>query len=713
MENEIIYMLKKQKLSFEKIYEKLLNIVDINEDDVKKTINNLTKQKKIFLDSKMKYNLITEDKIIARLSKCSKNTKYIIDNGEKIIISPENLHTAFKDDLVVVERIGRYEGKVIGILERKNNKLVCEVKEKNDKLILVPFNGNCEISIIPTKECNKILQNLIIGDRVFVTIDNTLDDENTVLATNITKIGHNLDKNSDEVAIAISKGFNIEFNEDVLNEVKNTPKTVRKIDKQNRVDLTNETIFTIDSISTKDMDDAVSIKKLSNGNYELSVHIADVSHYLKPNTELFREALRRATSVYIGDVVIPMIPSELSNGICSLNEDVERLTKTVVMEINKRGKIVNSKIFDSVIKSNKKMTYEDLNKIFKSGIYTEDYIKYKDDLELMRELSTIITKNRYNLGNLEFESSDMKIHTDKLNNLEFSISNQDEAEMLIENFMIAANQTVASHFYWSELPFIYRTHSTPDINKLENTLDVITNLGYKTRLQNAYDQKAIQNILNDYKGKKEYSVISNLLLRNMAKAKYSIDNEGHYALALNEYCHFTSPIRRFPDLIVHTLINIFINNYSMNNYDKALISELDELANHSSFKERQAADAEKDYIKLKMAEEMAKHIDEEFEGIILDISPENVYIKLDNNIKGILDIDGEFSEAFHVDITKRELKCNYSKTKLKLGTRVKVKVTYVDIPQKEIYFDVKEIIKENDHKNVKKLELKYELVNKK
>ena len=460
------------------------------------------------------------------------------------------------------------------------------------------------------------------------------------------------------------------------------------------------------------MDDAISIKKLYNGNYLLGVHIADVAHYIKPNSSLFKEALKRGTSVYLGEAVIPMIPSTLSNGICSLNEGVERLTKSCIMEINPKGKLVQYKIVNSVIKSKKKMSYEELNEFFNGNEIDESYYPFLNDLNIMRELSDIMTHNKNNKGNLDFESSDIYINKDVYNNdkiIGFETRHNEEAQRIIENFMIAANEAVASHFYWRDIPFIYRVHNNPDDLKLENTIDIISKLNYKLiRIQNAYGQKAIQNILNDFKGTKEFTIISNLLLRSMSKAKYSTENIGHYALALDNYCHFTSPIRRFPDLMVHTLINIFINNdYSTNNHFEKEI--LNEIAEHSSYKERQANDAEKDYIKLKMAKFMSEHIGEEFTGMILDIEKDKVYIKLDNNIKGILDFEKDFAKSFSIDTYNRQLTCNYSKQKVKLGTRIIAKVSKVDIPQKEIYFDVKEIIKNNENSkndNIKKLELK-------
>ena len=701
METDIINILKRQDTDLKTIIKLLKEKYEIEDNEIISTISNLIKEHKIFLNERNKYVFITDEYVVGTLQSCSKELKYVKYNKDKIIIHPENTHTALVNDLVVVKLLNGNTGSVVGIINRKNNKLVCEVIVKNNKLKLVPFNGNKEINVYCDKEA---LNNFIEGDRVYVEINNKPDFDNTIVANEIIKLGHFNDEMNDEIAIAISKDFDIDFSKEALDEANNIPNIISDEELTDRLDLRNEKIFTIDSVKTKDMDDAISIKKLYNENYLVSVHIADVAHYIKPNSYLFKDALRRGTSVYLGNVVIPMIPSILSNGICSLNEGVDRLTKSVIMEVNQKGKVIKSKIVDSVINSKKKMTYEELNELFDGKEIDSSYYPFLNDINLAKEVSDILTKTKHKKGHLNFESSDIEIERDD-DNIPIKFEHRDigVSQKIIENLMILANETVADYFYWQELPFVYRVHNNPDELKLEDTIELINNLGYKlVRLQNAYGQKAIQNILEDYKDKPEYTIISNLLLRNMAKAKYSTHNIGHYALASDNYCHFTSPIRRFPDLIVHSLIDMFINN---NKQSKAILENLEEICEHSSYKERQSDKAENDYIKLKMAEYMKDHINEEFEGIILDIDKENVYIKLNNNIKGILDLEAEFIEAFNIDTFKRQLKCKHSKQELHLGTKIKATVTKVDIPQKEIYFDIKEIVKNHENKHTKKLEL--------
>ena len=686
MREKILLLMNHHGCSKRTLQEKL----GLSQNEIEFWLQQLLEEKLIYKDAYNKFCRVEPSHVIGKIETNSKGQKFVRNKKEKIFILSEKLHTALKNDLVVLEIYGQFFGEVLGIIERKNKKLICEVVKNNKKLSLVPFNIGCEISIVVTDK--NLLKNFVDGDRVIITLDDSIDKNNTIYVKNAERIGHKNDPKSDEFAIAISKDFDIDFSVEAFKETEAIPTEVSAKDKIDRVDLTEEVTFTIDSEHTKDMDDAISIKKLYNGNFLLGVHIADVSYYVKPGMAIFSDAEKRGTSLYLGDTVIPMIPHKLSNGICSLNEGEERLTKTCLMEITPKGKVQNYKIFDSVIKSRKKMTYEELNKLFQGEEVDESYYPFLYELSLARELSDILTHAKDIRGNIDFESNEIKVKNNEDEQpLEFTSRNNEEAERIIENFMIIANETVATYFYWQDLPFIYRVHNLPDEIRLEQTMELIQSVGSKMiKLQNSYGHAAIQSVLNKYKGTLEYSIISNLLLRNMSKAKYSTTNIGHYALALDNYCHFTSPIRRFPDLMVHHLLNIFNKDYSMNNLDK-IKERLDEISEHSSYKERQANDAERDYLNLKMAKFMASHIGEEFEGMIIDIDSVSVSVKLDNNIKGIIALTEEFAEAFYIDPIKKELKSISSKTKVKLGTRVTVKVDDVNIPLKEVYFELKDI----------------------
>ena len=372
MKSKLLKLIQQNNLSLDKIQK----ITNLDENDIKRNIQELMDEGLIFLNNFKRYEFIKDEYSVGTLEKTTKGSSYVSVKGRKIFISPNCLNTALKNDLVVIEE--RYDncGIIKGILKRKNNKLVCEVKEWKNKLILVPFNGNCELNLITPPE---LLKDYIVGDRVYITLTDECCEDNYIIVRDITKIGHFTNEFSDEIAIAISKDFDIDFSEETMKEVESMPTVVLESDKDGRIDLTNENIFTIDSVHTKDMDDAISIKILNNGNYQLGVHIADVSHYVKFGSPVFKDAMKRATSVYLGDVVIPMIPSILSNGICSLNEGVERLTKSCIMEITPKGKVVNYSILNTVIKSRKKMTYEELNELFQGNDVDESYTPFIDD----------------------------------------------------------------------------------------------------------------------------------------------------------------------------------------------------------------------------------------------------------------------------------------------------------------------------------------------
>lgn len=698
MKDIVLNTIKKKAISF----NLLLELTELEKDELENILNELMGEGLIFLNSVSKFQFKSEELFTGTLERNSKGMSYVMINGQKIIISPDELHTALKYDTVVVEILYENHGSIKGIIERKNNKLVCEVKEYKNKLILVPFNGNCELRLIASQD---LLKDLIIGDRVYTELTNRINDENYIVVDNVTKIGHFNDRFNDEIAIAISKGFNVEFSQDAMMEAEALPTYVRDEDKIGRVDLTDKVVFTIDSVHTKDIDDAISIEKLDNGNVLLGVHIADVAHYVKPGSALWKDATMRKTSVYIGDLVIPMLPSILSNGICSLNPNVERLARSTFIEYNPSGKVVNYYTCHSVIKSSKKMTYEDLNNYFCGNEIDPSYLPFINEINDMRELASLLMKIKTSNGYLSFESNDMKIVTDPFNNdqiLGFENRISTEADKLIEFFMIACNVVRAEDFNLRSIPVLYRVHDRPDGFKLEDTFELIKELGYGrqvVRIKNSQSPKAIQNILSYYKTSPMFSVISNLLLRSMAKAKDSVENIGHFALSEEYYCHFTAPIRRYVDLILQTLDDLFSNECIGYNYIDEIRKALFEIAEDYNYKERQANDAEVDFAKLRMAEFMANRIGQEFVGMILDIDKEKIYVKLDNNVKGVLDMDGDFGLAFSVDRQRKELVCNYSKQRIKLGANLILKVSKVDIPQKEVYFTVSDILKENKVNN--------------
>lgn len=560
-------------------------------------------------------------------------------DGKITFIHKDNLNGAISGDKVIVKNIktvrGRNEGKIEKAVDRPFSRVLCEVVNVLGKNKLVPMIENTELNITVNPED---IKNLIDGDRVFVDISLENKINGKYNGKILNKVCHRNDPNSDITSVAASFGFYNEFPDEVKAEVKNIPKDISGEDISNRVDYRDKMIFTIDGEDTKDIDDAISLEILPNGNYKLGVHIADVSHYVKPGTALFNEALKRGTSLYMLQSVIPMLPRELSNGICSLNPDEDRLAKTCEMEIDENGNIISSKIFDSVIRSRKKMSYNAVNEILEENIIPEGYEDYVDILREMEFLSQQMTKKCNDRGAIDFAKTEVKTKTDyKGRVVDVKAAIQRTGEQLIENFMLSANESVATTVFNMELPFIYRTHEAPEVGNLSALIDKIYDIAEdmdNRPTKGATSSKVIQGVLSSIKDRKEYQAFSKLLLRAMKEARYTPDNIGHYGLALKNYTHFTSPIRRFPDLLVHTLLNMYLKE-DVNKLDLSKIKgQISSAAVHSSTRERMAQKAEIIATNMKVAEYMANFIGDEFEGTIINVDGGHMTVMLDNAIEG-------------------------------------------------------------------------------
>lgn len=679
MEEQILnYINGKENVDIEDIQKDLFPSISIK--NIKNLLSQMCNVGIIFFneEEKLYYKIGGTYKKVEILTSSKGNRYFIDENNKKYNIEQNNLNGALNFSKVIIKKENN-EYKVVKVLEHKHDKIVCEVTNKFDKKELIPLNLPNNYLIHVNKKLLKILAD---GDRVLLKAGTNF--ENNYLDCEFVKvICHRNEPNKELLSIAYSKDFEPDFSEEAIEELKYIPDSVLKDEVLDRLDLRNEMIFTIDGVNTKDMDDAISLKLLDNGNYELGVHIADVTHYVKPKTNLFKEAANRGTSLYMVDSVIPMLPQKLSNEICSLNPNVDRLTKSCIMEIDKKGNVVNSKILDSVIRLKKKMDYDSVNHILEDGIIPEGYEQFYDTLILMQKLSNILTKNRMGQGKIDFVSNEIKINVDEYGKpLQFSLSTQKEAEKLIENFMIMANETVASYF--PQLPFVYRVHGIPNELKLDEAVKFITDLGYRVNTcGNAGSPKLIQNILNSLSNKEEYALLSNLLLCAMKKAEYSINNIGHFGLALDNYTHFTSPIRRFPDLMVHTLINKYTKDISKVNF-KELEKYLIDACAHSSYKERQADAAEKESEQLMMAKYMEEHIGEEFEGIVISCDGLSMRVRTNDYIYG------------RVDLTDN----NPQTKKFKIGTKILLNVESVSMIDKTVHFSIKEILEENKTKKL-------------
>lgn len=563
-----------------------------------------------------------------------------IGNGiPDIFIKEAYLNGAINNDFVEVDLVnnkGILEYKVLKVLKRDLTNLVGEMVKRKNKLIFKPDDEKLDIIVNITKESKK---QCVEGHKVLVEIIKEISKKNFL--GKVTKIiGHKNDPGVDIISIALRHGIEIEFNENVKNELKYIPSEVTEDELKNRVDLTSKMIFTIDGDDTKDIDDAISIEK-DNDIYTLGVHIADVSHYVKIGSSLYESAFARGTSSYLADTVIPMIPHQLSNGICSLNPNVIRLTISCEMKINSKGKVLEYDIFPSYIKSRKQMTYKNVNKILMENVIPEGYAEYAETLKEMKELANILRKEKESRGYIDFGLDEAKVIQDKNGKaIDIVKRTSGDGEKLIEDFMIAANETVATHINNMDLPFIYRVHDIPNTEKIEDFKNLIKQLGYNININtNKITPLTMQQILNDLRDKKEFTILSDMLLRSMKKAIYSTTNIGHFGLALTNYTHFTSPIRRFPDLTVHRLLRTYlfekrIDMETINFNQKYLI----DVATNSSETEVASIEAERDVLDMKMAEYMEDHIGEKYKGIISGVTNFGMFIELENLVQGLVHI---------------------------------------------------------------------------
>lgn len=657
----------------------LLNLHTVEEyKELSKNVTELVADYELFKTKKDKYLLIKNCPGL-KIGKIAINKKgfgfLILDKEDDIYISSENLNNAIHNDTVLVEIIKKGlkpEGRVLKIIKRDLDNVVGEVVIKDNKMMLKPDDDKLDLTIYLSNETTK---NCVEGHKILAHLSKNLGHKN-YLADCIKIIGHKDDAGIDILSIAYKYNIMDEFSAEVIKELDNIPDEVDPKDLENRKDLTNEIIFTIDGADTKDIDDAISLTYKDN-IYTLGVHIADVSHYVKENTALGDEAYNRGTSSYLADTVIPMLPHKLSNGICSLNENVIRLTYSCMMNINSKGEVISYDIFPSFIKSNKKMTYDNVNKILEENIIPAGYEPYKDILIKMNELAKILRKKKVKNGYIEFDIPEAKIIQDKDGKaIDIKKREQRSGESLIEDFMIEANVTVATHIANMELPFIYRVHDIPNSDKIDDFKNLVHALGYKIEENiNEITPKSMQKILNSLKDKPEFTILSSLLLRSMKKAEYSKTNIGHFGLALKNYTHFTSPIRRYPDLTVHRLLKTYLvdKDFSMStiNYlDNNLIT----IAEHSSEREVASINAERDVNDMKMAEYMESHINEEYIGTISSVTNFGFFVELDNLIEGLVHVNSLKGDYYNYVPELLSLVGKSTKKAYRVGDKVKIKV---------------------------------------
>ena len=693
MKDSILEVLKKsdKALSVHEI-EDILGLSTVDElKNLLKDLNDLEDNLSVYRTNKNNYMLFNNSHLkIGKLIGNKKGYGFVdIEGDEDVFISASNMNGAIHGDRVIVEIISKkgldLEGRIVKIVDRKFKQMVGEFYYSNGIPKIKLDEQKLNIDIVIDK--NKTL-GAMDGHKVLIKIREKLHG-NCYKAEVMKILGHKNDPGVDILSIVNKYGINDTFSDEVMEEVDKLPNEVLEEEMVGRRDLRNACIFTIDGDDTKDIDDAISIDILDNTNYKLGVHIADVSYYVKENSKIDEEAYDRGTSVYLADRVIPMLPHKLSNGICSLNPGVDRLAVTCEMEINHKGEVVSYDIYESVIRSKKQMTYKCVNKILEENIVPEGYEPFVDSLNKMLELSKILRAYKTKRGCIDFNIEEAKIVVnDKGEAIDVVLRNRGVGEKMIEDFMIAANETVASCVYFMDLPFVYRVHGEPNEEKINNFLKFISILGYKVNGNiKEITPKEMQKLLGQLSEKKEFSILSRLLLRSMQKAVYDKNNIGHFGIASKCYTHFTSPIRRYPDTTVHRLLRTYLFKHKIDNDTiDYWNNKLPFLTEHSSNKERDSIECEREVDDMKKAEYMEKHIGEEYDGMISSIMSFGIFVELPNSVEGLIKIDDLTDDTYIFDEATFSLRGKKNKRGYRLGDNIRIKVKAANKEAKTVDF---------------------------
>lgn len=601
---------------------------------------------------------IDGDTVEVAITKVADRSKGTSAEAKVIDVLEHSLKTAV-GQLILDEEKPKYAG----YIRSKNQKISQPIYIKKPALIL---DGTeilkVEIDKYPTKKHDFFVANVL------------------------DVVGHKDDPGIDVLEVLESMDIVSEFPERVLKEASTIPEALSEKDFEGRLDLRNEITFTIDGADAKDLDDAVHIKKLENGHFELGVHIADVSYYVKEGSELDKEALNRATSVYVIDRVVPMLPERLSNGICSLNPNVDRLTQSAIMEIDQKGQVVKHTITQTIIKTTFRMTYSDVNDMIVGD--EEKRAAFKvilPSVEAMVELHTILERMRYKRGALNFDTKEAKILVNKTGRpVDIVLRQRGLAERMIESFMLVANETVAEHFATLNLPFIYRIHEEPKAEKVQKFIDHASTFGVRVYgTANSMSQSALQDIMKAVHGQPYEEVLSMMLLRSMQQARYSEHNHGHYGLAAEFYTHFTSPIRRYPDLLVHRMVRDYGRSKKIAEHFEQVIPDI---ASQSSSRERRAIEAEREVEAMKKAEFMEEFVGEEFDGIVSSVVKFGLFVELPNTVEGLIHVT-KLPEFFHYNERNLTLQGEKSGVVFRVGQQIHIKLVRADKATGEIDFE--------------------------
>ena len=664
-------------------------------------IKYLEENYKIVKNRKNRYRLIGENFVEGIYRKNQRGFGFvkIDDREDEIYIAKEDSLNALNGDRVLIEiteeqnKVKRAEGKIKKIIKHEKETVVGTFQESRNFGFVVPDDKAFGTDIFISKGKFLNAQN---NQKVVVKITKYPQKGKNAEGEIIEVLGSIDEAGVDMLSIIKEYDLPAEFPENVIEEAKKYGDKIDAKDIQNRIDCRQDIIFTIDGEDAKDLDDAVRVIKLKNGNYRLDVHIADVSYYVREGSLLDKEAQIRGTSVYMLSRVIPMLPKELSNGICSLNAGQDRFTLSCSMEINNKGEVVSAEVYKGIINVTERMNYHDVQKILDKSDekVLKKYEKYIGNFELMAELAEILKKKRLEQGYLNLDIPESKIDLDEngkvisIGKYETSFSNE-----IIEQFMLSANETIAEKFYWLEAPFIYRVHEDPDIEKVKELNKFLYNFGLKIRIVNEkIYPKEVSKILEEIKGKEEEKVVSTLILRTLKIARYEAENKGHFGIASKYYCHFTSPIRRYPDLFIHRIISKYLEeNYVVSDkFIEDFKQKAIDRARMSSEREKVATKAERDSENMKKAEFMQDKIGQEYEGIVSSVTQFGIFVELENTVEGLIRFENLGNEYFIYDEDRKRLIGENSNKVYKIGDKVKIRVISANKLLRQIDFEIVE-----------------------
>lgn len=691
---------KYKPLRFKEIIQ-VMQVPKNEKQDLKEVLDSLIHDGKVMLDTKSRYKLANANLKVGTFSGTQRGYGFVSIEGEKDdIFIPENATKgALNKDIVQVmikeEQTGkRKEGEIISIVERGNTDIVGTFQKSKNFGFVVPDNLKFGKDIFIPKEHTK---GAVTGHKVVVKIVDFGGKDKSPEGKVTEIIGHINDPGVDIMSIIKANNLPLEFPDAVMKSLDTIPEEVTSADIGGRLDIRELQTVTIDGEDAKDLDDAITISKKGD-IYTLGVHIADVTNYVREGEPLDVEALKRGTSVYLVDRVIPMLPHKLSNGICSLNAGVDRLALSCFMDIDQKGNVVGHKIAETVLRVDRRMSYTSVKKILedRDEAEIEEYKELVPMFELMQELATLLRDKRHKRGSIDFDFPESKIILDEKGKpIEIKAYERNSATKIIEDFMLLANETIAEDYFWQEMPFVYRTHENPDTEKVQKLGIFINNFGYSIKIgQDEIHPKELQKLLSKIEGTPEEALISRLTLRSMKQAKYTVSNEGHFGLSTKYYCHFTSPIRRYPDLQIHRIIKENLrgkmNEKRILHYERIL----PEVAKQSSVTERRADESEREVEKLKKVEYMKQYIGECFEGVISGITTWGMYVELPNTVEGMVHVNSMEGDYYYYDEEHYMMIGEHTKKMYKLGQKVTIEVVGCDRILRTIDF---ELVENDDH----------------